>query len=152
MSNIIEGVFGRSIGSQAAGGEIIPPVLQSFYERVGPLPSGSTAKPVDDMPPPDPLAAPPFERHEAAAKLPSMVPGTNPVEHERDILFVVNYAMEHGGVRTMSDFAAWIQDKIGHMQWNRQHEEGSKWHNSPPDIIQLSRYLQLERQWQQGMR
>lgn len=85
-----------------------------------------------------------MDRTEGALWLQDALPGSNPVEHERDLLFVVNYAMEHGQVRTLTDLASWLQTQLAYAQREGQWQTDDRWKQNPPDILQLSQYLRRQ--------
>jgi len=145
MSNIVHAVFGTSAlkGEAAPSEGVIPPTLQAFYDRLGPLPEPK-ARPDPSFEAPNQQSLPPLDRDEGAMFLQDEFPGTDPVAHERDILYVVNYAMEHGKTRTQTDLAQWIQMQLAFAQREGQWTTDNKYKAAPPDILQLAAYLRRQ--------
>ena len=84
-----------------------------------------------------------MDRDDALLGLPEALPGTDPIEHERDILYVTNLALESGEVHSMNDLVQWINKQMALAQ--RAGTIEAPHHMLPPipDIVGLSKYLRM---------
>ena len=140
-------VLGK-IGPKGSGGDGGGrAVLDSFFEALGPSPKREdpaiAAMRADAGEP----WSPPYERDQAIEDLPKIL-GKSEVDqlrNERDILLVVNHALESVGVKTMAEFAAWISKQL----WNAERSgfvpKPHPMVPQEPQITHLARYIEWVR-------
>ena len=76
--------------------------------------------------------------------LPDMVPGTDALQHENDILMVANAALE-SGVRSVTEFAEWLSMQERHARRSGKWSERKGMAQVDPAIVQLARYVRQSR-------
>jgi len=87
------------------------------------------------------MVAPSFTPEEGYEAVPEILPGTSELRHENQILFVTNYALEKGGVTTLSEFASWMSKQMVFAKQSGFVEEPSRFKPDIPEIEVLAKYL-----------
>jgi len=82
-----------------------------------------------------------MEKHDAYDHIPEVLKNTDRLKHENDILYITNFAMEHHGVRSLSEFANWMHRNLANAKRSGLYEEtGEKWPDIP-EVEILAKYL-----------
>jgi hypothetical protein len=126
-----------------AGGHGGTTLIEQFFNEIGPLPKADKdpALKASLAENPPPYMPPPYTKTDAVLDIPEMIPGTDSVEHERDILLIVTYAMEHGGVKTPSEMLEWLHRQFGLAARDGMIPEDGGMAPKAPDITYLADYL-----------
>ena len=100
---------------------------------------------VEDVAPAGPDGTIVQEPHDLAVELPGLLPGTDPVAHEQEILFVVGTALDKGGVLTHEDFVRWLErQQINLQRSGDAPRPGGKFPDPEPLIVKLARHLRYQ--------
>lgn len=86
----------------------------------------------------------PEELYDAAVRI---VPGTDELQHENDILLVANAALEQGGVQSIADFADWLgrQEMNAKRSGGWEEDSGNGRFPAPPAIAQIAKWLRFQK-------
>ena len=90
---------------------------------------------------PMPGAEPPAAREDMYEHVADSLAKTDRLQHENDILFVTNFAMEKHGVRGLREFAEWMHRQLAHAKTSGMHEEDDPKWGPKPEIEVLAKYL-----------
>lgn len=83
----------------------------------------------------------PYQQQDALEDVGKLLDDVDHVRHERDILLVVNHALEFGGVKSMADFAGWLDRNMDNLQRSGMGETPSVHAPPTPKIALIANYL-----------
>lgn len=70
-----------------------------------------------------------------------LLPDTDELQHENDILLIANTALEEFGVKSIADFAGWLARQEMLIKRNGAWEESGGRFAAPPAVAQIARFL-----------
>jgi len=105
------------------------------------LPARKSVTAKDDKP--KEFAAPPMTPEEGYEAVPGALEATDAVKHENDILYVTNFALEHGEVRSMSEFLGWMQRQMAQAQRSGMLPTAHPLAPPVPEVETLAKYLRM---------